>query len=327
MKSKELLNWCLRHSLPELIQPARLHPVDAWGEQVWIGREDENGFLGGTKKRKYASLLHSVLQHDIHSLRIIGGPYSNHVPALLSLAKQYGLSAELWLKASQSPNPRGTAWLSLLLNGEQPIRWLHPEQWPARDALAHEQLPAGWLVVPEGACCMAAWPGALSLAAHTVMEEEALGEPFEHIWVDAGTGLTAAALILGLGIMDRFPTVHVMLAAGNEESFSQHLGLQMQWAVLYKALPNPNGFAEKLNIRLHSPPTARAFGSVNSSVEAACKAIISETGILVDPIYTGKLIMSFLAWKKNNPNFGTTKIIHGGGTASLLGFSEKWKIV
>ena len=326
MNPKELFNWCLQNSRSSLLFSSRIHPVPAWGEQVWIKREDESGFLGGTKRRKYASLLHYAKAQGVKRLRIIGGANSNHVPSLTSLAKQEGLSCELWLKASNQAKPKGTALISLMLNGDAPIRWLQAEEWARVDELAQSDCPPDTLVIPEGACCLAAWPGALSLALDVVRNEQEDAVSFEHIWIDAGTGLTAGALCLGLALLDRFPQIHVMLAAGTVESFFKHLNLQVAWS---KAFPELGNLEEKLgqmHIETHVPVTARAFGSVNATVKQGCMKIANETGVLVDPIYTGKLILTMQNWIEENAPSGNILSIHGGGLIALAGFSEAWDI-
>lgn len=326
MNHQELSDWCVARSLPALLYPSRIHAVDSWGEGIWIKREDESGFLGGTKRRKYASLLYFAKAQGYKKLRIIGGANSNHVPSLLSLAKQDGFACELWLKASNQPKPRGTALISLLLNGGVPIRWLDNEEWNRVDEIAQEDCPSDTLVVPEGACCLASWPGALSLAADIVRNEEALNVSFEHVWVDAGTGLTAAALGLGLGLLGRFPRMHVMLAAGTEVDFLKHLSLQVAWAKAFPELGDPLSIASRLDIKTHKPVSARAFGSVNATVKQACMSIAAETGILVDPIYTGKLVMTMQEWVQKTPPIGEVLMIHGGGLVSLTGFADAWDI-
>jgi len=67
------------------------------------------------------------------------------------------------------------------------------------------------------------------------------------------------------------------------------------------------------------PSTARSYGSVNATVRQEIVRMAREEGILADPIYTAKLCMEVRKRKLE----GTTLVILGGGTLSLMGFEAQ----
>ncbi|MFK7972993.1 MAG: pyridoxal-phosphate dependent enzyme [Bacteroidia bacterium] len=325
MKPEELYHWCHQFCLSDILKESRIHKLSVFGDNFWIKREDESGFLGGTKSRKYASLLAYARKHNIETLAIVGGANSNHVPALMALAKQQGFKTELWLRKPRNPQPKGTAWISALLNGDQPIHWIEGADWPEVDRLASSDDQTR-LLVPEGAACTASWPGALTLGYDLWRNEQSLGQAFQHVWIDSGTGTAAAALAVGLGLLGRFPTIHIMLAAGTEPEFHDTLQHCLGFIQENMAGVDTASIQSGIQVQFHIPPTARAFGSVNASVEAFCKRFVSETGVLIDPIYTAKLMMAIEVWGQKRNEKEPTVVIHGGGLAALTGFSDSWTV-
>jgi D-cysteine desulfhydrase len=160
-------------------------------------------------------------------------------------------------------------------------------------------------------------PGALSLGIDVVRNEKQEGLEFENFFIDCGTGISAAGLILGLAALHRKGTVHVMTCRPDH-------GL---WEILEKG----KLFLEEklsisiplhlLTIQTHQPPIAPSFGSVNTEVFKCVKRVAREQGFFLDPIYSAKLftLMETMAPTLKGPSL----FIHSGGALSLFGFQEK----
>ena len=107
-------------------------------------------------------------------------------------------------------------------------------------------------VLPEGGMTPASLPGALSLAIDVVENEREMGMAFDHIFLDAGTGFTACALLLGLGYLKSKSCVHILLLAEGEASFHQRLEQCHHWFSQMQPLsPAPQPFV------LYRPEAAR----------------------------------------------------------------------
>lgn len=294
---------------------SRVHPLNSIPD-TWILREDESGFgISGTKRRKMASLIPWLQQHQIDQVAVIGGANSNHVVAVALALNEAKIRVQGFLLEGREGPKRGNAMLASLLIPEEQITRISRSDWTDVEQMATEWATAqngNVYVIPEGGNCLPSVPGAA-----TLVYAWALSEPdrFQHVWLDAGTGLTAATAILMSGALSWSGTIHVVLTAGNETSFSVQLEQTSDW---WKACFGIE--AQPCKFELHIPPTAKSFGSVNATVWQEVTKIAREEGILADPVYTAKL---FLTLKQEMGSFpGRHLVIHGGGGTGMMGFER-----
>jgi 1-aminocyclopropane-1-carboxylate deaminase/D-cysteine desulfhydrase-like pyridoxal-dependent ACC family enzyme len=197
-------------------------------------------------------------------------------------------------------------------------------RWPQVENMAKERCELlkaqGHKVfcVREGGAQLEALWGALTLALDIVQQEKELGLTFAQIWVDAGTGLTAQALILGLGLLKRQVSCEVLLCAGTEDAFKRDLaGRRAELAAeLHCDIP-------LAAFRCHRPLAARSFGSTNQAVFQEIQRTAQESGIWLDPIYSAKLFMSARAAYAERQPEEPVLILHAGGVSSLFGFPDE----
>jgi len=302
------------HILPSFCSPAA---------RVYVKREDESGFgISGCKKRKYASLLPFLLKHHIQTAVLLGGAHSNHVVGITQLLHEHRIGVHAFLKKPHASFPlSGNALLRNMLLAEEQISWVPADAWGGAEALAAEyarNLGPQAFFIPEGGTCPPALPGACTLLLDIQRQEQQLGTGFDHIWIDAGTGLMAAALIGMNTLLERHSQVHVVLVAGDEAYF--HLQLKRVWKwfeeELQLSLPPAHNF------ELYPPVTARAFGSVNAEVRRFCLQTAREEGLLLDPIYTAKLFLTARHSLAAGRQQGHVLLIHSGGGTGLMGFGR-----
>lgn len=314
---EELQVICESFTEPTWGLPTPVHNVSTWGKHIWMKRDDHLGFWGGTKTRKYNALLFDIRKKKQTHVHIIGGANSNHVPGLLSYLKPHGITCELWLKESHQKEVKGTAWFTQLLQGNEPVHKVSKADWP--DVFSHVRQKVGTeaYICPEGAACEAAIPGSLSLPIEVMLQQEKIGSDFSEVWVDAGTGFTAGVLIAGLTQLGFLGAVHVVQTAATKEDVMFWKDKTVHWLQHFlKKIPK-----SQIQVQFHQPVSAKSFGSVNATVLKAVRKIASETGVLVDPIYTAKLMMTFCDFQRAQPvPKSPILVIHGGGTAALAGF-------
>ena len=324
---QQITEHILLKSDADYLSPSRVHPLASFSNdssQVYVKREDETGFgVSGCKKRKYASLIPFLLKAAYKQVVLIGGAHSNHISAVLQLLNEHRMSAHLFLKQAHQQQLSGNALLRYLLADPKQIHWLTSDEWKrvvplAEDFAQQQSLPT--FVIPEGGSCEAAFPGACSLMLDTVRNEETLGFEFDHIFIDSGTALIAAALVGMNSLLQRNTHIHVILTAGDEAYFHHQLTRHRQWFY--------NLFQQDLSVfspfSLYPPSTARSFGSVNRTVLNECLRLAREEGVLVDPIYTAKLFYSARQQIYQQKLSGNILIIHSGGGTGLMGFGERF---
>ncbi|WP_454780935.1 pyridoxal-phosphate dependent enzyme [Legionella sp. WA2022007384] len=291
----------------------RLNQFPSDNVDCYVKRDDELGCgISGSKLRKYASLFPFLIEQGIQHLIIIAGPQSNNLLAALQLAREFKLKVTAFLIQPWKLELRGNYKLSRLFLEEQEIVWIARDDWPKVNELASEYLQTQnepGFILQEGASVPQAMTGALTLADDISVNEHTLGVSFQHIFIDAGTGFSAAGLIQGMARLNHSAMIHVLLLADDEATFH---GKLKQWLELIPP-----------NFRCFYPTTAKAFGSVNQTIKNEVKRLAREEGILADPIYAAKLFFESRNYIKTEELKGNVLIIHSGGTLTMPGFDYK----
>lgn len=292
---------------------SRAHKLNHFPEEgvtCYVKRDDELGCgISGSKLRKYASLMPALIQKGIGHLLIIAGPQSNNLLAALQMAREFQLQVTAFLIKPRNLEVRGNFRLSLLFLNEQEIIWIERDEWPRVEEVAREYLNClkePGFILSEGASVPEAFDGAMSIAADIMRNEQTLGCHFQHIFVDAGTGFSAVALIKGLTLLHHESMVHVLLLADDKCTFEDKLN---NWIGISSA-----------NYTCFYPRTAKSFGSVNHTIKEEIKRLAREEGLLADPIYSAKLFHEARCRIVENYLQGNVLIIHSGGTLTMAGF-------
>jgi 1-aminocyclopropane-1-carboxylate deaminase/D-cysteine desulfhydrase-like pyridoxal-dependent ACC family enzyme len=277
--------------------------------------------------RKYESLLVHIKQQSIKHAVLIGGAYSNNIVGLTQLLIEQDIIPYLFLRGDQPPLYKGNFLLTSLLVPAEQIYWVKRADWEQVTVAAQaflETLPrSSSLLIPEGACMVEALPGALTLGEDIVKNEYEHDLLFEHIFIEAGTGLAAIGLILGLAMLNRNPQVHILLLAMTKNAFLeklqifyQHLPQGSNWQVTWEQLVH--------SLHFYTPATAQSFGAVNQTIFETIIHVARQDGILTDPIYTAKLLlMAKQVILDTSTITGNILIIHGGGGLGLMGYQEQ----
>lgn len=165
----------------------------------------------------------------------------------------------------------------------------------------------------------AALPGALTLATDILENGKEWGISFDHIFIDAGTGFMAAALILALSWLRIPSTVHVLLLADDPPAFFRRLNCcrEMFSDLMQTSASDPRNFV------LYPPLLACSFGKTPRSLFRFIRQLAQDEGFLTDPIYTGKLFMEGKRILSSGEFKGNALIVHSGGALTLAGFQHK----
>ncbi len=308
----------------------RVHPwhvPEAPHARVYLKREDQGQFaITAGKLRKYASLIPHLQILGVRQAVVIGSENSNHVVGICQLLLERNIMPIPFLKKGHSEGTNQML-LQLMIPKAQWIRIEHAD-WPQveKNAVtwAAAQTRAGnpTSVIPEGACMPASMVGATTLAADIQRNESTLGFQFSDIYIDAGTGLSAAALVMALQDLHMQARVHVTLMADSEEVFLEKVVVFGQWYAQLFEQSQRNWCNQMI---LHRPILGASYGSVNGKVIDMIKRYAAR-GILTDPIYSAKHIAT--AEHTIAQSIDTSRvslIIHSGGAQALPGYGHLWR--
>lgn len=321
----------LQHKLslfPQCDYPvhSRIHKLRSFNfpsTYSYVKRDDELGFgISGSKTRKYRSLIPYLIAHDIGEVVVIGSAYSNHVLSFIQILIENGIAPTLFLKGDPNRAAQGNALLTSLFVDPSSIQWFSQPDWKNIESIAHAyaaQQNHPVYVLPEGGFTAAALPGALTLPLDILANEQTEKIRFDHIFIEAGTGFMASALILGLSWLEHPTQIHVVLLADDEEAFLKRFKLchDMFSTLIEANTPLPSHFS------LHRPQLSKGFGEINRSLFENIVQIARQEGFLSDPIYSAKLFIESknLIFKKKIE--GKVLIHHSGGSLTLMGFQQQ----
>lgn len=303
---------------------SRVHPLRSFPNGCYVKREDELGFgISGSKIRKYRSLLPSLVERKIDAAIIIGGAFSNNVLGLVQLLIENGIEPILFLRGDADTALQGTYLLSRLFVNNESIHWISRTEWPkitlVQDYATHLHYQGKRaVIIPEGSSMSESLPGSLTLAFDILDNEKLLGKDFDHIVIDAGTGMTAAALLLAYTWISKPVMMHVVQLAGEKNEFKTMLTTCHGWleSLLKGSIPYPK------NYQVISPIIGRSFGAVNESIIQSVHHIAKHEGFLTDPIYSAKLFATAREHVQSFASGKNTLIVHSGGGLALSGFQE-----
>lgn len=305
---------------------SRIHPTSLFGEKVWVKRDDELSFgISGTKLRKLSSVISHLKASRTNLVLTTGGKHSNHLPAAIQAFHEAKLDYQIWLKRGPDLPVKGNYGLLKLLMRADCIRWVEASDWEQRyklmEELADSLRPSSSYLMREGADNLEALPGAMTLALDIACNQRKHLIEFETIAIDAGTGSSAIALILGLELLRLKKQILVVGMAMSKEEFFQ--ALQRVNELLPLTLGVKPCDLDLSRIHYVRPLTAKSFGSTNAKIFRQIAGLAKFEGILVDPVYGAKLTLSIQNLLAEQKLAKPLLWIHSGGGFSVSGFWDK----
>jgi len=304
---------------------SRIHRLRWFGRSdIWVKRDDELSFgVSGTKLRKHASIIPSLKQKGIEEVVVIGGAHSNNVLSAAQTLKENNIKITPFLLGPPSQK-LGNAKLFSLFVDDSEIHWISRSQWADCERLVNhyvekrKALGVKIFVLPEGAHHPLALPGSLSILVDILRNERESGVRFDHVFIDAGTGMVAQSLLAGAAALGRKTVFHVVVLAGSFEEFQSGLSQVVQYTQEFldvSLCPLPD-------YHLYYPATAKSFGSTNKTIFNEIRRIAREDGILTDPVYSSKLFLTARQTILDQALNGNILLIHSGGGLALSGFMD-----
>jgi len=299
----------LLQELPEAVAAAH-------GVRLLLWRDDlVNPDLPGNKARKLKYNLAAARAQGQHTLLTFGGAYSNHLAAVATAGRLFGFKTIGLVRGDDPAAPGAPALNPTLAQATADGMTLHYLSRPDYRRRAEPDFMAAQLarfgpayLLPEGGTNARALPGCAELVTEIEQRTD-----FDALAVAAGTGGTLAGLLTGL--------------AGRQ----QVIGVP--------ALKNGNFLRAEIDALTqratgqvfdnYSLQTGYHFGGYakySAELLAFIRYFRARHGVLLDPIYTGKLLFGVLDLiEKGHFRRGSTVVaIHTGGLQAWAGWAERF---
>ncbi|XP_020585149.1 putative D-cysteine desulfhydrase 1, mitochondrial [Phalaenopsis equestris] len=296
--------------------------------EIWIKRDDLSGMqLSGNKVRKLEFLLADAVAHGADCVITVGGIQSNHCRATAVAARYLNIDCYLILRTSKilvdrDPGLTGNLLVERLVGAK--VELVSKEEYASigsvalADLLKERLISEGrkpYVIPVGGSNSLGSW-GYIEAIREIEQQTKCSfgGVHFDDIVVACGSGGTIAGLALGSTLSNLQSKVHAFSVCDDPDYFYNYC------QGLLDGLQAGVDLHDIVNIQ-----DAKGLGYAISNAEELqfVKDVAAETGVILDPVYSGKAAYALLKDIDANPTkWKGRKIlfIHTGG---LLGLFDK----
>ena len=285
-------------------QLIRLPMVKSAGVELWVKREDElHPLISGNKFRKLKYNIEEAREQRAHTLLTFGGAFSNHILATAAAAAEHGFKSigiirgeELATSVATNPTLSKAQKLGMKFVFVSRDRYRELTADPEKARSLSEK--GGQYLIPEG--------GSNSLAVKGVSElfiDEDIRA--DYICSPVGTGATLAGIVEGA-----HPTQKVRgYASLSHERLNDEV----------------KRFTTKDHFEIIDNYTFGGYAKTTPELISRMNWFYKQTKILLDPVYTGKMIFGLLEdIKRGAFEKGSVILaIHTGGLQGIEGMNDR----
>lgn len=271
--------------------------------RLFLKRDDLiHPFISGNKWRKLKYHLLKSKKNNKKHIVTFGGAYSNHILATAAAGARFNFKTTAFIRGEEVENP--TLKFCQLFGME--LIFVSREDYKDKIALYHQHFkndPQTYYI-DEGGFGLEA-----ELGCREIIQE--LNQGYDHIFCAAGTGATSAGIINQIhiqGLKTQFHMIPVLKGGSFLREDIQKL------------------LVENITFHLHEDYHFGGYAKTQPILIDFIKDFTAKTGILIDPVYTGKALFAIMDLASKNTFAKDSKIlmIHTGGIFGTLGMLDKF---
>ncbi|HEX7736840.1 MAG TPA: D-cysteine desulfhydrase family protein [Ktedonobacteraceae bacterium] len=326
---EETLKKYPRVSLTRL--PTPLHPLShlnaRLGLSVLIKRDDLTDLaFGGDKPRKLEYEVAQALANGADTLVTCGSSQSNHARLTTAAARKVGMQCAVVLSRDDYEGFQGNL-LTVYLMGAQVYLVESSDHWSLEqealdlcEALRSQGRTPHY--IPVSGTTPQSCLGYVSCGLEIANQVADQGLRLDAVYTPFGTGGIFTGLLLALrakGIV--CPLIGISVNRKREQC---HVHLEQWWAALCHLLERdphlPRGPFE-----INDEFIGRGYGDPTEACLDAIQLMAETEGILLDPVYSGKVMSGLLAHSAAGrwPSGSQILFLHSGGTPALFAYHEE----
>ncbi len=301
--------------------PTPVQEIDFQGNKFLMKRDDLTGMeLSGNKVRKLEYILAQAKREKSDIIFTCGGEQSNHARATAIAASKLGMKCKLFLWGNNKGNADGNLFLDKLTDCK--ISFLNKSEYENVNEIMFEerkkQLRKGKkvYVIPEGGSTTLGIWGYISFMQELAKQINV--KNFDGLLTAAGSGGTAAGLLLGSALLNYNLRIYAVNVLYSKSVIENKITQLAEAGNLEHQL---NVKVQKNNLMVLDGYSSEGYKSISRDKVNLIKTFFQQTGILLDPAYTGK---AFTAYHDNFLKKKGKRVLflHTGG---IFGFFRKRK--
>lgn len=304
--------------------PTPVEEIKFNGKRFLVKRDDYTGMeTSGNKIRKLEYILAEALKCKADVVITCGGEQSNHARATAVACARLGLKCELFLWGYDKTGSDGNLFFDKLLNCE--IRFLNKSDYlkvnhfmfNERNSLKKKGINA--YVIPEGGSTTLGILGYVDFISELAKQIN-LNE-IDGIITAAGSGGTAAGLLLGTALRNYNLRIYAVNVLYSEQLIKNRI---MQIAEGCNLEFNLKAKIDADRLIILDGFSKEGYKNISENKLKLIKDLFNQTGILLDPAYTGKAFAAFNSIMLSKANKQKILFLHTGGLYGVFAKRNKY---
>ena len=293
------------------------HPGNKSDITLYVKRDDLlHPVVQGNKWRKLEPVVETLQRGEFEGVITFGGPFSNHIHAVASAGRHFGFPTAAVIRGS-SVDLHNPTLAHAHACGMQliPVSKKDYDAGPSGETVKNilEQYPRHYHL-PEGGATRAAILNCSQIAAEILQQTPGVADAQRFVAIPAGTGSTAAGVIGELGEQGSvlvFPAADYGISEARIRS-----GVEMAFSATCPPF------------ECHTAYTFGHFAAFSPELIELTREFLSQTGILLDPVYTSKMMWGLfdLLAHGHFPKGAVITAVHTGGLQGWDGFKQRFGV-
>lgn len=307
--------------------PTPLQTTEFEGRKFLIKRDDLTGVeLSGNKVRKLEYLLYQAKKEKAEYVFTCGGEQSNHARATAIAASKLGMKTKLFLWGKDRPNSGGNLFLDKISGAE--IFFMNRKNYGFVNEIMQEESEIlrsrgkNVYVIPEGGSTTLGIKGYISFVDELAKQTDL--SKLDGVLLAAGTGGTAAGILAGLAQRKNNVNVYAVNVLYNKSVITKKITQLAQAAVLDFRLKNE---VKPERLTILDGYSEEGYKKITENKLQLISKFFKETGILLDPAYTGKAFCGYYENFIQKNKKAKVLFLHTGGIFGVFGRTKAYTSV
>lgn len=294
---------------------------------LYFKRDDLSGLgLSGNKIRKLEYLLQKAIDDGVTDIITCGAIQSNHCRATALACAKLGISCRLLLAGDPKAIKEGNNFFDMLAGAEQ--RYISAQDYQEK----RDQIMEDWkneiqlqgdrqaMVIPMGASCGLGSFGYADCFSEIKGQEEELGIEFDAIVIGVGSGGSLAGLVYGNELEGQKKEILGISVAGSRQEVIDDMVNPILEEM--RVMDFEDDYLGGQTFEVVDQYVGQGYGRYSMEEMEFIRDFVSQTGIILDPVYTGKAAFGLIneiingRWEKGK----NILFIHTGGA---MGWTQR----
>lgn len=304
--------------------PTPVEQLKFRNKKFLVKKDDYTGTdYSGNKIRKLEYLLYQAKRKGVDIIFTCGATQSNHCRATVAAAAKLGIKTKLFLWGSDSDFADGNLFLSKIYGAD--ISYLNKKNYLYVNEIMEEEgdqlLKRGKKVyiIPEGGSTALGIWGYIQFINE--LKKQIDLKKMKGIFCASGTGGTAAGLLVGAAIHRLNINIYTVNVLYPKEKLNKKIILLTEGVIREYDLQCK---IDESKLKIIDGYSSEGYKNITNAKLKLINAVAAETGMLLDPTYTGKAFNAYYDQFHSKGKGNAIIFLHTGGLFGTFSKRKKY---